>query len=834
MVHNLKSSLAHKRDTIFTPRRRRASPLETVHAMARATDRLLRELVQTCIGEQNRADRVCLVALGGYGRGELSPYSDIDLMLLHRDGTDAEFLSPLVRAIWDTGLTLGCVVRTPSECARILGDDLATDTALLEAAYVAGNSDFFHGLITGVVRPWFARRKRGFIDEMLEALREGIYSGQNTLYRVEPNVKSGICGLRDCQRIRWAQRAQTGAVGGQAACEPVFLSRAQAHHLSKAYEFLTSVRNELHIRIGRRLDIMEIGFQSEIAEALGFDGASALMEQYFRTAGDVKEGILAVLENAPRGGGVWSRLRRTVGAFKVAPHVVLVDGILLLSSVRPPQHLATPQWMLSVFRSAVVCHATFSTGLRNFIRDCVQHLPPPAFRRKEINNGFCELLDIPRQTGRILQQMHDTLFLEALIPEFSGLTCKVEYDSYHEYTVDQHTLLAVQAVDGLSRDEDDLVRAVYLTLSNRRQIRLAVLLHDIGKSLPGEHTVRGAIIAEQICARLGLNDPEQEQIRFLVYNHLVLSELSLRREPQPHLIDEFARRVGTQENLDLLFLLTVLDIRHVGVHAWTGWKAAQVKQVYLSTRAVLLNQSGQGGEEPAAYRLSRVDYERDVFPEEQRRHEDWLRDLGPGELRLFSEELVGFDRITVVGTDRPRFLSDLMGCLSSEGMRIVSAHVYSPSGSKALDVFHVEHDSSTTVSLEHKVENIRKKWERINAGTVTAAELVVERTKRYPVKARRGGAGEIGVSFDNQASLHHTVLEISAPDGFDLLRRMAGALSDCALAVVSAKIETRIDMAVDVFYVQTVSGKRIEDPELQATVETKIRDALEGNTCLQK
>ena len=825
MTMDTKAELRERRNRVFTVGRRHASAREVVHAFTREIDGLIQALFARTVEQWPEFASVSVVALGGYGRGEMCPYSDIDVLVLHDGSVPAAALESFSRNLWSLGATVGCVVRTLGECGGILGNDPATDNAFLDCARVAGSEELLQRLVSTVLVPHFRRRRRPFIDGICRELHERVYSSVNTLYRVEPDLKSGICALRDCQRMIWGERVYDLTVGGR--CTPGYhiLGVEGKKSLLAAYEFLLKLRVELHMLVGRRIDLLELGMQPQMAENLGLgaDRPGALMEQYFRAVTEIRHAAHLFLERAPRATPMWDAVRRRLSAYPAGPGLAVVDGILFQRG-NPPTGQPPVLWMLAVFQSALTCHAVLSIGLRNTIRRMVKELTSSDFRNADVDRQFREIISRYRDVGRILQLMHETTFLEGLIPEFAALTCRVEYDTYHEYTVDQRILLALCALDELSHEKDELILNVYLHLPHKPLLRLGLLLHDIGKALPGDHSRTGAVIAENVALRLGFDKDETERIRFLVYHHLAMPEISLMREPEEELLGDFAERVGDQENLDLLFLLTVLDIRHVGSRTWTGWKAAQLQDIYLRTAAVLAAlppRRSTPDEVPAGFDAE--SYLRHTLPEEREDHRRWLASLQPGELQLHAESLVGFDRVTVLAHDRRRFLSDFGGCLFAEGLWVVQARIHSTADGRILDVFDLECDGRTVVPFADRLAGVRRRWEAVCNGTAQAEEMAQERLHRYPHKATRSPSNRFHIALDNDISSRYTVLEVDVPDSWGLLHRLARVLSVLDVVIVFARIATLIDQATDVFYLTDASGEKITDPALCARIEASVR-----------
>ncbi len=789
-------------------------------------DKILASAYSARLEESEIDKHVCLIALGGYGRGELCPFSDIDLLILHSGSANKDKIAAAVRFFWDLGLSLGLVVRSLHECDKILGEDIASDTALLQVRFLAGNKRLFHHLENAVIKPYFSKNKKQFANTMRLTVHNGIFSQDNTLFRTEPNVKDGICALRDCQRIVWAERVIAGAKTISDLYHISHYKQSEIDSFTAAYEFLISLRIELHMICNKRLDILETALQADVAEALGFgkNNPAPLMEAYFRTVRNVRDFAMTFLEKRLPGRGLWTSLRSSVGAIKIKTGLYLLDGIFFLSQKQYPEPVSTPVWILDIFKQAAIYKATLSVELSNWIRSVIQEKTSQDFRSQEIDALFLDILSLEKGAGRVLSFMHDTGVLSALIPAFGPLTCKVEYDTNHEYTVDQHILLSLRALDELDSDQDQVIRTLFLQLTQKRLLRLAVLLHDIGKAMDGDHVLNGTIIAEEICDRLGLEKEEKQRVTFLIYNHLALSSLAFGRELEDHLVKEFAQSIGSKETLDILYLLTVLDIRNVGYKTWTAWRARLLETAYDRILAFLSHDAPSLT--PVTPDDSFISIE--SLAEDREKQNAWLAELKPGEFKLELEKFIGFDRLSILSFDRIGLFADITGCISSEGYSILSAKAYSMSTGGVLDIFHVESDGVTGISSEARAENIRKKWKLVSTGESSTDKLIEERLKMYPQKKARTIQRSPSVQINNEISKLYSVLEIEAQDRFGLLYTIARSLSNHNVNIVSARLSTRIDRALDSFYITNKDGNKIESPSSIADLTSAIISSIDN------
>ncbi len=791
------------RQNCFSREKLASDPLSAISRFSGSIDELL---VQICaIHNLSDTARLSIVALGGYGRSELCPHSDVDLLVLHAGDHQDENTARFIRALWDLGLPLGCVVRSISECNRIMGEDLATDTALLDARFIAGDWNLFDRLWSSVVIPFYLKNRAWFLKEMDTALRDGLYKTSQLLYKVEPNLKNGVCALRGCHRLFWSEKVKQ--MKRLSKGESV---NAQDEDLVSAYHSILKLRSSLHMVAQRRADVLEFSYQTEAASVLGFSNPGELIEFYFFTVARIKRHIMRQVEQLGSD-NIGSRFRKAVTAVQVSSGVKLLDGILFGSGQLPPAGENKVVWIFDLFTATLTHKATLSLQLQNLIRRmAAQFSHGDLF---VIRDKFCRMLALRNSIGSAIQLMHETGFLEKLIPEFEALRCKVEYDNYHEFTVDQHTIQALKTIDELAQESDFSLAEICSKVSDLFSLRLATLLHDIGKSLDGEHSYSGSVMAEHICDRLGVGESVKESVSFLIRNHLTLSRFAFQRIPEEQAVREFASAFGSAEMLDLLYLLTVADIRSVGNSTWTVWKGTQLFETYERVRSVLTGQD------------TKINL---------RIHSLLTHDLidklkSPDDLEIKTESFVGFERLTVAGYDRAHFFADVVACLSSEGYNILSAHIHTTPEGKALDQFHVEPDLHIKVSPQRRVENLKRKWMAITTQKTSARKLISERLQRYPFKSRRDpGPQECSVVIDNDISQDFTLVEVRGIDRFGLLYKLAHSLSSLRINIASAKLATQVAQVVDVFYVTGPGGGKINDRMLLSTLRSSLMADLKS------
>ncbi len=821
-IKKYKRELTTIRQQCFQPELVCKDSFRAIHLFVKMTDQLLVEIFDELLHNTNES--VALVAIGGYGRNELCPFSDLDCLILHNGDHNTESIARLVRALWDCGFPLGCVVRNIAECKKILGEDLASDTALLDARYLAGSKQLFRQLVTQVIEPFFKRRQLWFVHEMNTALKDGIYASDLSLYTVEPHLKNGICTLRDCQRMVWGTRVSEKMFTGHEQHLLVNFDHRSKQKFTNAYHNLLQFRCALHMVSERRLDILEFSQQQSVAQFLGFgsDNAGLLMEKYFETVSGIKQLVLIYLERQNVRHPLINGIRWHLSAISIGKRIKLLDGILAHCGSIPPSDSNPISWVLDVYLMAIHYQAFPGTVLQNRLRMISESNVGQGALASDVNSKFIELISVNAPIGRVLRSMYETSVLEVILPEMRSIKCKVEYDSYHEFTVDQHTICAVSLIDELEKDSDSQIQEIVKSLNGLFTIRMAALLHDIGKSLEGNHAYTGAVIATNICDRFGIEENQRNTVVFLIRHHLELSLLAFQREPEEQTIVTFAEKIKTSAILDLLYLLTIVDIRSVGRKTWTEWKGVQLKSIYERVKKHLTNHESTNKKLVNNYDESKF---------ELRNYEHLFDLIDQKKIQIHGEVFTGFERLIVAGIDRPHFFADIVGCLSSEGYNILSAQISTSTKGNVLDVFHVEPDSLIKIPSAQHIQNLIRKWEKIINGISTTDNLIEERLRLYPPKPQRiSSERDSEIHIDNNISRDFTVIELRTPDRYGLLYTVAQGLSNCGVNIISAKLSTRVSKAIDVFYVVGADGKKIIDEQFQDKIRTIMLGLLSKNS----
>jgi [protein-PII] uridylyltransferase len=783
------------------------------------------ELVDACVRALFEAaeppGRVTLVALGGYGRRELAPASDIDLLIVH-DGSATEAMSELAERLlyplWDAGLSVGHAVRTPDECLELAAERLDAATAMLDGRALAGEPDGWTQVRSALVSALgsdprgFARRLRDDAERRRE--RFGSASGL-----LEPELKEGGGGLRDVAALTWL-----GEIVGERDGSDLGLVRAgERRAVHDAHEFLVRVRSALHLDTGRRTDRLLLEHQPVIAAQMGFVdepgllAVDGLMRQVFEHARQVEHVSSSAFDRYLRG----------------ASEVELEPG---------------PEGVLRAFATVALERGVIPPDLL----DRVEQVPldeeiawTPAIR-----DTFLEVLRQGADGVRVLEAMDRIGLLERFLPAWADVRCRPQRDPYHRHTVDVHLLHTLAVTARLLEDpgDDPLAARAAEAISDQDAVRLGALLHDIGKTGASGHARSGTAIAERTLDRMGLPAPTRDLALFMVAEHLLLPDTATRRDLQDEeLIHDVATRVGDPERLAALYLLAVADAEATGPLAWTPWRATLVRELVAKAQRIL--ERGEVGartaerlaeraeairaalvaEEPQAVdrfilRMPRG-YVLGVAPERVAKHYPLLSSpVGSTEVRTLSGpgHRPATHELTVVAADRPGLLSMIAGALTLAGLSILSAQVFTTEDGVAVDVFEVEGAFEPEVG-EERWRRFRGSLRKAIEGRMSLAHGVREKRRHYPEPR---GDIPVRVSVDNDASDFFTVIEVGAADRIGLLFDVTRTLAELGLDVHLAKVATYGEHVVDAFYVRDALGRKVEEADLVAELERFLRERI--------
>jgi [protein-PII] uridylyltransferase len=784
------------------------------------------ELVDGCLRALFEASAplpgVALVALGGYGRGRLSPHSDIDLLIGHegdRPDEAAELAEALLYPLWDAGLRIGHGVRTPDASEALAAERLDVRTAMLDGRFIAGDEGVW-GETRRRVLEGVRADPRAFAERLREDAdaRSDRHGAVSSL--LEPDLKEGAGGLRDVQLLRWLETAV-----GEPLESASLLRAAERGSVDAADEFLERVRSALHLETGRATDRIVLEQQPQVARHLGFEDEPAL---------PAVDGLMrAVFEHA-----------RQVEHVSRSALDRYLRGTSEIADVE-----ATPAGVLRAFVEVAREHAVMPAGTLDQMDAAA--LPERVDWDDEVRDAFLELLATGTEGVRALETLDRMGALVRFLPAWSAVRCRPQRDPYHRFSVDVHLLQALEGMVRLLEETDGgepLVAEAVRVVSDPQALRLGALLHDIGKTGEGGHVSAGAGITSETLVRMRVAEPTAALAGFLVAEHLLLSDTATRRDlDDEDLVLEVAARVGDPERLAALYLLTIADAGATGPLAWTAWRATLVRELVAKVQHVL--ERGDIGAETSERLSQRVDGVRaalsgeDVaavdrfldrmpqsyllaFPPERiaRQYPLIAPPISVRDVRTHAETgpRVGTYALTIVAADRAGLLSMIAGALSLAGLSILTAQVFTTEDGMAVDVFEVEGAFEDEVG-EERWREFRGTLRRAIEGRLSLAYRVGEKRKHYPPPRHDV---PVRVAVENDASDFFTVIEVGAPDRIGLLFDVTSALAELHLDVHLAKVATYGARVVDAFYVRDELGRKVDDPERIAELQRALEARL--------
>ncbi|MBA5867126.1 MAG: [protein-PII] uridylyltransferase [Nitrospira sp. CR1.3] len=807
----------------------------------------------------------CVMALGGYGRRELAPHSDIDLMFLFQPGSDKPVES-LARAIlhplWDCGFQVGHSVRTIADSIELAEADSTVKTSMMEARFLAGSADLFQEFHQRYLRKVVTKNTDLYLDQKLEERRREYEKFGETVYLLEPNVKKSKGGLRDLHLLQWAGMARFHAPTIRELSDRGILSRADSMALTEARDFLWRVRALLHVHAGTAQEILTFDEQVLLAQHFGYQDQPHLlaveqfMQLYYQHTMGLHERCMRFVERC-RSVPVWRRLARLFPAPRVEEYFVIRSGVLTVAEEHRAKVLESPALLLRLFDLARERSLTIEPPLLEDIHRHVDHVAVGVYRAPEVSRIFLRIMTGPRTTPT-LEAMHRAHLLEKLVPAMGTVRGLMQFNHYHKYTVDEHSLLAVGRAEALG-PESSLLGEIYRSIKRKDILHLAVLMHDLGKGREEDHSDVGRRLCEEVGSRLGLDEQDLRTLSFLVHRHLLMAHTAFRRDPNDEkVVLPFAREVGTPEVLKKLVVLTAADIAAVGPGVLTKWKESLLIELYGKTMPELSgDREAQGAPEQLAQVAEDVsrhpvlagqaDVDRTwvaeqlkLFPERyvygtttarMAAHLSAVRRLHPGEVVVesdFNREL-GICEYTVITHNEvtPGIFSKIAGVMAGSGLQILDAQILTRADGIVVDTFqvtdpdfHGEPPAERRHTVGDRIAAVLKGWEHVDDVLRRGARLKL--TRQLP-KAREATE----VRIDNETSDGFTIVDVFADDRQGLLHVITNAIFQLGLSIHAARISTRLDQVADVFYVTDQSGKKLSDQAHLERVRAGIEIAIE-------
>lgn len=842
--------------------------------MSSATDSLLVQLItEACANlpanEQSLLpEHMAVLAVGGTGRGELAPYSDIDLLFLidSRMASREPILnciSQIVRDCWDIGLKLGHSVRTLNDALAMARSDLQFATSIVESRLLWGAtrlSDYFQKrFVRSVIRP----RISAFIDECIASRHAETEESGGTIQQLEPDVKKSVGGLRDLHLLRWVAFAKFQTTDLHLLQLQGVLTREEVHTLREAHEYLCRLRVDLHLTAGKPQDLLSrdeqlrITAARQIEELPGQRAVERFMQEYFQQTTRLSH-IVRRFVSKQRGRSRTKAIYRYLMSHRSDGHFLVSNDEVDVTESFRVKLCSSLEEVLRLYELCSLTRVNLSDQLTEQLQLAAPGLTP-------ISNATEAALALSifgrgAHLGPILRSLYETGLLEKIIPEFGHTRCLLQFNQYHSYTVDEHSLRAVEAVVAFESDPGPLGEA-YRAIRLKEVLHLAVLIHDIGKGFSEDHSEVGRRIAESVALRLGLPQHLREILMFLVHKHLVMPDLAFRRDiTDPEVYLPFSREVGSPEILRMLYVLSAADITAVGPTAWTNWKAGLVNTLFEKSFEVLSGESSHVREK------ERVERQRELTRQEiapwvaqansmltWKRVDELLETLPPNlTIQTPPEELAAVVRLVaqlgehdvqvrsaydphthtveyrIITRDQPGSgqFSKMAGALTAKRLEILSAEIATSTDGVILDRFLVvDYDYAGEVP-EIRREEVTLAIAEVLQEKRTIAALFAA-NKRFESQPATVSHMPTRVVIDNDSTERFTIIDVFAHDRTGLLYVITRTLVELKLSVALAKIGTHLDQVVDVFYVTEQSGLKISSGHRLADIRTALERRIE-------
>jgi len=846
-----------------------ASGTEVTQLNADMMDEVINKLFHSILDDIDSSgelmEHITLVAVGGYGRGELNPFSDIDIMFLH-DGTIPvakveDIAQKLLYFLWDMRLDVGYSVRQISDCVEMAASDGTVKTALMDARYLNGSRPMFNNLHKVIFTQILPRSSDKFIKEKVVEMKARREKYGSTVYLLEPNLKEGEGGLRDLQTALWVARVKFKFSDTKELIVKGIMTEEELASYHAALDYLWRIRNELHYFSGRKNEQLTFEAQVHLAEFFGYKdhdrvlAVEDFMRDYYRHAIRVEHLVSSIVSRC-----VW----RDEGALKILGYFIrrqVGEGCFVLKGelVIPDEGVikANPVILMKIFELAQKHGVKPSIPVMGLVRRSLPLVNDKFRRNREVNQSFMNILRAPKDVATTLRLMHHLEFLNHYIPEMEHIYCKVQHDIYHIYTVDIHTLFAVEQTEkmlnGTLKEELNFPCEIAAQISKPELMILAVMLHDVGKGCGGGHAEKGAAMVPTIARRMGLSKEDSERLEFLVLHHLLFAHISQRRDLNDEkMIIQFARQMETSENLKMLYLLTVADVRAVGSEVWSTWKSLLFQELYEKAFSVL--ERGDFHLEASSQRVKSVikrvaellvnDFSMAAIQAELKAMPmrllltNNLPQIADNARLLLQQEATdvimqvlhqpesGYSEFTICAPDMPGLFSRITGVMAANGVNILGAQINTSRNGKVLDILQVNSPTGLLITDETRWAKVQDDMRRVIHGEVDVAVLVEKRQRPSLLTSRPTPKFPTMVEFDNEVSEGYTVIDIYTHDKIGLLYLITSTLTQLGLYIGVSKISTKVDQVADVFYVRDIFGHKVTAEDKLEEIKNRLLNAI--------
>lgn len=836
----------------------------------KAVEKLIRVLFRLALDDAPEAEgKIALVAMGGFGRGELSPGSDVDFrFFVHPSNPLAakELASTVVQTLWSVPFYLGQGFDTVRGTLKQITDGkFNIFTSSLESRFIVGEPKIYEEF-NSKLQKMIMKRKSKFVDAIVENRNNRLERYGTTLHLKEPDVKEAAGGLRDYHNARWLLCLIRGIPVASRLEIHELLTRDDAESLKKGIYFLTRVRNEIHFQTHSSRNQLTLDLQKTLAVAFGYEddgislGVERFMQDYYRQAKSLHRVSEMLIEQCLYGGAP-RRGPRSLVLGRRHPGYVEKFGRLFLytNTIRDMQE--SPSNVMDFFSAVAERNLPASEQARKELRELAKSWDSSSAQNAEVSSSFRFMSGLRSGFSRALGEMHSTGFLSKILPEFEGLDCFSQFDPYHHYTADEHTFRVIRNMEKLGQDkkkENTAYKEILEGVELRRALNLGLLFHDMAKWKKGNHSIVGAEMAWTALSRLGLPEDEIRVVAWLVKNHLVMANIFQRRDlTDSRVIYRLAAMVGDQEILALLTLLTYADIKAVGPGVWNSTMANLLMDLHRRTEVALESRvrfaevymgaseklkqkvldihEGKNWEGPIREQFDKMPdrYFATNSPEQIAEHVSLLVDIGDQKFNmswLLESQSV---RLTLATLDGPRLLSQMAGCLAAHAIKVVHADIFVRSDGVVINTFRLNTTGMAADSVERAMEGFQEDVSKVLLEQGDVAEILDKHERSHMPSLKKKLRIETQIHFDNESSDQFTVIDLQAQDFVGLLYMVSATLSDLSLDIVFARITTQADRAVDAFYVREQSGGKLS-PERQNVVnDALVRQIEERQTAME-
>jgi len=841
-------------------------------------DILFRELFESIlrsVAPKGLTDPLVAAAFGGYGRRELTPSSDIDLMFLIPKAQPSKACEEVIRqtltALWDIGYKVGHSTRTIPQAIKQANSDMVTKTSMLECRYLAGDKELFTTFKKKYDESCVDGREAEYIAWRLANQQEMRVKYGASVFMQEPNIKNGMGGLRDYQSLMWLSYFKERLTTTSKLVEKHFLRDTERRALEKAYDFLLRTRTEMHYVIGRPQDGLTLQLQGKVATDFNYPQrhilrrVEAFMRDYYRHTRDIHLITSAVIERmklvpekpSTRLLGLIKQKTEKFDGFFSRQGKIHADRETFAEDIYR---------LIRGFQHAQVRQLDFSAELRDSVRKRLRYVDRTFQYSRVARETFLSILSRKGEVGRILREMHDLGFLGRYIPEFGALTCLVQHEFYHRYTADEHTLVCIEKLDSILFAEEEKFRgyrSLFQKIEDPAMLYLAILLHDTGKAAnQRNHEDASAVLAQKVARRLQLSSERRRMLITLVNSHYLLSSTSQNRNLEdPATIAEFANIIGTRNNLDALMLLTLADGMGTSDQNWSDWKEGLVWTLYRRTSDYL-----EGG--PVAFEQLKKNREalleavREELPKDfseeieahfhhmpERYFQTFDVEQIVGHLRLFRSFMEhylteagasaiapafhwiakpekGHSEVWVCGWDRPRLLERIAGAFLSAQINILSADIFTRGDNLAIDIFRVCSTQLSPVTHARDIAKVESRLtEALEEEDYDFTPLLAKDARLRTYRISQDADLPTKITVDNGSHPNYTLVDIFTPDRLGVLYDLLRAFGEASINIELSRITTEMDVAMDSFYVTDNKGHKITDEAMIKRIHRLLQRA---------